>query len=923
MDTIYAEGQRRYVESLSSYARQFLGVMRKPEIESITGLSPAIAIDQKTVSHNPRSTVGTVTEIYDYMRLLFARVGHPHCSNCGREISHMSIDQIVNAIIQKCESSNSKKGTRLLILSPIIKDRKGEYSQLFLNLIKQGYSKARIDGKIYPLDKEISLIKTNKHSIDVVINRIVIPSNTKSYDVNQLSQSVETALALANGNVVVSEVLDASFDFPEFPKEMVDHLYSEKFACPECNISIQEIEPRSFSFNSPNGACPECSGLGTKLKIDERLILAPELSVLEGGIIPWASLMDRNTWNRSIVEAVANEYKIDLKKPIKSLSKDKLNLLLYGTKSQKYSVRYKNHIYNAKHEGIIPNLERRYGETNSEYIRNEIEKYMIKEDCLECNGDRLNKQALSITIDGKNIAQVSNLDTKECVAWIKNVESSITARELEISKAIIREIELRLEFLVDVGLTYLTLSRTSSSLAGGESQRIRLASQVGSKLSGVLYVLDEPSIGLHSVDHAKLIKTLKDLRDLGNSVLVVEHDEQTMLQSDYIVDFGPGAGHSGGTITAIGTPEEIMENKNSLTGAYLSGRKKIDISQYFTEDSLYESKPKPKQSIKLLECSGNNLKNISVEFPLNKFICVTGVSGSGKSTLINQTLNKMLRQEKELKNNEKPAPNKGIIGAENIDKIINIDQAPIGRTPRSNPATYTKVFDEIRALFANTQTAKMRGYNQGRFSFNVKGGRCEACQGDGQNKIEMQFMPDVYIDCEVCSGKKYNRETLEVEFREKNISDVLEMTVDDALSFFANHTKIYEKLTTLHEVGLGYIKLGQPAPTLSGGEAQRIKLSSELSKRGTGNTFYILDEPTTGLHFADLERLIAIIKRLVLRGNTVLVIEHNLDVIKNADWVIDLGPEGGKYGGEVMFEGTVKDLIKNQKSYTAKALKDP
>ena len=918
MDTIYAEGQRRYVESLSSYARQFLGVMKKPEIESIEGLSPAIAIDQKTVSHNPRSTVGTVTEIYDYLRLLFAKVGHPHCPNCKREISHMSIDQIVTAILDGLEKT--KKPKRVLILAPIIKDRKGEYSQLFTNLLKQGFSKVRVDGKIYELDSDINLIKTNKHTIEVLVDRIVLSQNERS----RLSQSVENALSLAHGYVIVSEVLDASFDFPEFPENLQDHLYSEKFACPVCNIAMPEIAPRSFSFNSPHGACEDCTGLGTKLKIEARAILAEDLSVLEGGIIPWASLMDKSTWNRSVVESVSKKYGIDLNRPVKNLPNEHLNILFYGTGNEKFEIRHKGIPMNAKFEGVIPNLERRFHETNSEYIRNEIQKYMIKEDCPTCLGARLNKSALSVTILGKNISEASDLSTKESLDWIYEVSKKASPKEIEIGKAIILEIATRLEFLIDVGLTYLTLSRTSATLAGGEAQRIRLASQVGSKLSGILYVLDEPSIGLHPKDHSRLIKTLKNLRDLGNSVLVVEHDEQTMLESDYIIDFGPGAGQLGGTITAMGTPDEIMKNKNSLTGAYLSGRKKINIKKYFSKDDIEISSKKTKatnKTLKILNCSGNNLKNIDVEIPLNRFVCVTGVSGSGKSTLVNETINKMLRQNLGLKNDETPANNDGIIGADEVDKVINIDQTPIGRTPRSNPATYTKVFDEVRSLFSMSESAKIRGYTPGRFSFNVKGGRCEACQGDGQIKIEMQFMPDVYIDCEICNGKRYNRETLEVEFRNKNIAEILDMTIDDAANFFANHSGISQKLSTLQDVGLGYLKLGQPAPTLSGGEAQRIKLASELSKRATGNTFYILDEPTTGLHFADLERLIAIIKKLVLRGNTVLVIEHNLDVIKNADWIIDLGPEGGKYGGEIMFAGTIPGLIQDKTSYTAEALR--
>ncbi len=925
MDTIYAEGQRRYVESLSSYARQFLGVMKKPNVESIEGLSPAIAIDQKTVSHNPRSTVGTVTEIYDYLRLLFARIGHPHCPECGSEIAHLTIDQIVNFILDSADN----KPKRLFILAPIVKDKKGEYSQLFKNLKQQGYARVRIDGQIYSLDEDISLIKTNKHTIDVVIDRIILPAK-KNIDkdfVTRLTQSTESALHLGDGYVIVSEILDKSFDFVEKPKEMKDHLYSERFACAKCNISLPEIEPRSFSFNSPHGACPECSGLGTKRKINEATVIAPELSVYEGGLIPWGSQMERNSWTRNLVEAVADEYKINLSIPIKDMPQSKLDILLYGASKKHFKVRHKGNIYNGKFEGLINNLERRYLETKSDYVRNEIEKFMVKEPCPVCKGTRLNENALSITISNLNIAEVSDLSIGEVYEWVKSLDDSVlNSRELEISKPIIKEIESRLKFLIDVGLDYLTLSRGSVTLAGGEAQRIRLASQIGSKLSGVLYVLDEPSIGLHARDHAKLIKTLKDLRDLGNTVIVVEHDEQTMLESDYIIDFGPGAGQHGGTIIAMGTPDEIKKNKNSITGDYLSGRKKVEITRYLTADELEKHNQKVASfnsdySIKVVNCKGHNLKNITAEFPLGKFICVTGVSGSGKSTLVNETLLRMLRQEKGLKNDEAPAENGGIMGAELIDKIISIDQTPIGRTPRSNPATYTKVFDEIRALFAQTKEAKVRGYKPGRFSFNVKGGRCEACQGDGQIKIEMQFMPDVYVDCEICGGKRYNRETLEIEYKDKNIADVLDMTVDEALDFFSNHPKIYKKLLTLNEVGLGYIKLGQPAPTLSGGEAQRVKLAAELAKKATGRTFYILDEPTTGLHFADLERLIAIIKRLVLRGNTVVVIEHNLDVIKNADWIIDLGPEGGARGGEIIFTGTVEELLKDKTSYTAEELR--
>ena len=938
MDTIYAEGQRRYIESLSSYARQFLGVMKKPDVESIEGLSPAIAIDQKTVSHNPRSTVGTVTEVYDYLRLLFARIGHPHCPECGHEIQHLSVDQIVTQIIK--DGTYPLKGRRLLILSPLVKDRKGEYSKMFENLKRQGYSRVRVDNQLYNLSDDISLIKTNKHSIDVVIDRLVINSRKKisSELTSRLTQSVESALHLGNGYIIVVDIKDASFEFPDFPKNFTEQLFSERFACPSCNISLPEIEPRTFSFNSPHGACKACLGIGTQLKIDENSIIAPELSVLEGGLIPWASLMEKKGWNRLLIETVAKTYNIDLNIPVKSLSKSKLDLLKKGIKNKKFKVKANSgNTYYGKFEGLIQNLERRYLETNSDYVKTEIEKYMVKEPCPVCNGKRLSNSALSVTILNYNISEVSDLPIKMLFEWICDVEKAdLSKREHEIAESIILEIKARLKFLLDVGLTYLTISRSSSTLAGGEAQRIRLASQIGSRLSGVLYVLDEPSIGLHPRDHARLIATLKELRDLGNTVIVVEHDEQTMLESDYIIDFGPNAGENGGQITAIGTPDQIKKNKNSLTGDYLSGRKKIDADNYLLRNGYHDeiafgvsdrlSKAKTEgrarsKSLKILGCKGHNLKNINVEIPLGKFVCVTGVSGSGKSTLIDETLLRMLRQEKGLKNDLKPEENKGIIGTENIDKVISIDQAPIGRTPRSNPATYTKLFDYIRELFTQSNDAKIRGYKPGRFSFNVKGGRCESCQGDGQIKIAMHFMPDVYVDCEVCGGKRYNRETLEIEYRGKNIADILEMTVEEAFGFFANHHKIHRRLSTLHDVGLGYIKLGQPAPTLSGGEAQRVKLAAELAKVPTGNTFYILDEPTTGLHFADLERLIAIIKRLVSRDNTVLVIEHNLEVIKTADWIIDLGPDGGMDGGKIVFSGTIDNMLKNSKTYTAIALR--
>ncbi|MCX6784144.1 MAG: excinuclease ABC subunit UvrA [candidate division WWE3 bacterium] len=917
MDTIYAEGQRRYVESLSSYARQFLGVMDKPDVDLIEGLSPAIAIDQKSASHNPRSTVGTITEVYDYLRLLYARVGHPHCPNCGREISRQTIDQISDGILALGPG-------RYMIISPIVKDRKGEYTHLFENLRKQGFGRARVDGQVISLDSDFDLIKTNKHTIEAVIDRLVLEKKVSKDTITRIRQSVETALKLADGVAIVSQVTDKAFEFPESPKKMEDHLFSERFACPFCNISLPELEPRSFSFNSPHGACPKCQGLGTELKINPAIIYNPDLSVREGGIFPWANVMEHETWSGRLLETVAKTNNIDLSVPISQLSDSQLHLILYGTGKTAYAVNGKNRFgkertYDTTFEGIIPNLERRYKETDSDYIRREIERYMVKELCPLCKGVRLKKEVLGVTILDLNIAEASNLTIKKFLDWSADFKT-LNSREQEIGKAIIKEIDARLNFLLDVGLDYLTIDRAANTLAGGEAQRIRLASQIGSGLSGVLYVLDEPSIGLHQRDQDRLIQTLKRLRDLGNTVIVVEHDEQTMLESDYIVDFGPGAGEHGGEILAQGTPDEIKANKKSITGAYLSGRRQITVPNFNQEEIDVKVKPSSRELV-LMNASHNNLKNVTIKIPLAKLVCVTGVSGSGKSSLINETLLRQLRQEFNLKNEEKPGANDGITGLEYIDKVVDIDQSPIGRTPRSNPATYTKAFDEIRELFASTRESQLRGYKSGRFSFNVKGGRCEACKGDGQIKIEMQFMPDIYIDCEVCDGRRYNHEALEIEYKGKNISQVLDMTIDEAAIFFTNHPGIKNKLDTLQDVGLGYVHLGQPAPTLSGGEAQRIKLASELSRRQTGKTLYILDEPTTGLHFADLERLIAIFKRLVSYGNSVIVIEHNLDVIRFADHIIDLGPEGGVGGGRVIVTGTVAEVVACQESWTGKYLK--
>ncbi len=929
-DTLYAEGQRRYVESLSAYARQFLGVMDKPDVDYIEGLSPAISIDQKSASHNPRSTVGTTTEIYDYMRLLFARVGHPHCPICGREISRMSVEQIVEQVLQ-IKGKTSKKSFRVIILAPVVKDRKGEFTSLFENLRKKGYSKVRIDGHIKDLADsprggagDFMLIKTNKHTIDAVVDRIVMETSRKGQESSKdttrsrLSQSIETALKLGEGAVIISEVLDASLDFPPNPKKLEDHLFSERFACPVDNIALAEIEPRTFSFNSPHGACPECSGLGSLLEIDPESILNPILSISEGGILPWQKLATHETWFTRLIEAVGKEYGFDLSTRIENISEKARQVLLYGAGEEEFKVEGKNRqgrwtYFYSTFGGLVQYLKERYKETESEYVKSEIEKYMTREECPKCHGTRLRDEALSITIDGLNIAEVTTMSIREALDWIKGLtKPRLNERELQIAKSIIKEIQSRLQFLVDVGLDYLTLDRAAMTLAGGEAQRIRLASQIGSGLSGVLYVLDEPSIGLHQRDNIRLIKTLKRLRDLGNTVIVNEHDAETMENADFLYEIGPGAGEHGGEIVASGTPEEIMKNPKSLTGQYLSGKKKIEA---LSDRKISESFG----ILEILGASEHNLKNVNVKLPLGKLVSITGVSGSGKSTLIHDILFRALAQ-KYYRSREKPGRFKELLGTENIDKVVLVDQSPIGRTPRSNPATYTGAFTFIRELFASSPEAKIRGYGPGRFSFNVKGGRCEVCEGEGQIKIEMQFLPDVFVTCESCNGKRYNREALEIHFKDKNISEVLDMTVEEALEFFKNIPQIKNKIGVLNDVGLGYIRLGQPATTLSGGEAQRIKLSSELSKRQTGKTLYILDEPTTGLHFADIERLLQILRRLVNLGNTVIIIEHNLDVIKNADWVIDLGPEGGVGGGQVIAEGTPREITKIKSSFTGQYL---
>lgn len=907
-DTIYAEGQRRYVESLSSYARQFLGVMKKPDVDLIEGLSPAISIDQKGVSHNPRSTVGTITEIYDYMRLLFARLGHPHCPNCSREISHLSKDQITDAVMKLPPQ-------RILILAPLVKDKKGEYSELFADLKKQGFKKARIDGQIFQLSDEFVLIKTNKHKIELVVDALVLSKKTER---ERIARDVEQALRFGNGEMIIAEIKDKGFEIPEKPKKMSDTLFSEKFACPDCGISIPEVEPRIFSFNTPHGACPTCNGLGTLLTVDKDLVFNKNLSISEGGILPFATTLSHDTWFSRTFLAFAGENDIPLKASIGTFTDNQRNLLLFGTGEREYEVRGENRwgrsttIFEPFH-GVLAELKRRYKESESMMVKTAVEKFMRYETCPDCDGARLKKEALSVTVGDLSIKDVSDLSIVDCLAFINDIVGSLSEREREIGNLIIKEIKARLTFLHDVGLDYLSLSRGAQTLSGGEAQRIRLASQIGSGLTGVLYVLDEPSIGLHQRDNGKLIETLKRLRDLGNTVLVVEHDEETILASDYLVDFGPAAGEGGGKIISQGTVDEVKKDPASLTGQYLSGVRKIRSVQPQTtiEDEKH---------ITLVGASEHNLKNITVNFPLSKLVVVTGVSGSGKSTLVNDILFHALMQKANPYHRERPGKFKEIQGSEYVRNIFLIDQSPIGRTPRSNPATYTGCFTYIRELFAKTKEAKLRGYGAGRFSFNVKGGRCEACEGEGQIKIEMQFLSDVYVTCEVCSGKQYNQEALEILFNGKNIADVLAMSVEEAHTFFSFVPGLSHKLQTLNDVGLSYMKLGQPAPTMSGGEAQRVKLASELAKKGR-DAVYILDEPTTGLHFADLEKLLVVLRQLVDKGNTVIVIEHNLDIIKNADYLIDLGPEGGEKGGQIVATGSPQEVAENKNSYTGFFLK--
>lgn len=895
-DTIYAEGQRRYVESLSAYARQFLGQMEKPEVDYISGLSPAISIDQKTTSKNPRSTVGTVTEIYDYLRLLFARVGVPHCPNCGKEIKKQTIDQMVDQLMELPER------TKVQLLAPVVRGRKGKHEKVLETAVKQGYIRARIDGEVVDLtEAEIDLDKNKKHSIDIVVDRLVIKEGIGK----RLTDSIETVMK-QSGGLMIAEI-----------NGVEEMNFSQSFSCPDCQISIEEIEPRLFSFNNPFGACPTCTGLGEKLEVDPELVIPnPELTIRQGAIavIGWGSIGNPDSYAYALFDALMKKYHFDLDTPFKELPEDIQNMILYGTDGEKvqftFSGEYGTRNYDYAFEGVIANTKRRYEESSSESMRDEYESYMTSIPCKTCKGARLKPEALAVTIGDKNINQVTSMSIGDLRTFFLEVE--LTDRQKAIGVQILKEINARLGFLVDVGLDYLTLSRSSGTLSGGEAQRIRLATQIGSGLVGVLYILDEPSIGLHQRDNERLIQTLVRLRDLGNTLIVVEHDEDTMHAADWIVDIGPGAGEHGGNIISSGPIDTILACEESETGAYLSGRKQIEVPEVRRKGNG--------NKIKIVGAKENNLKNVSVDIPLGTLTCITGVSGSGKSTLINEILLKRLSRDLN-RAKCKPGAHRDIKGLENLDKVIHIDQSPIGRTPRSNPATYVGVFDMIRDVFAQTQEAKMKGYQKGRFSFNVKGGRCEACRGDGMLKIEMHFLPDVYVPCEVCKGKRYNRETLEVKYKEKTISDVLDMTVEEALKFFENFQAISRKLQTLYDVGLGYIRLGQSSTTLSGGEAQRVKLATELSRRGTGKTMYILDEPTTGLHFADVHKLVGILDRLVENGNTVVVIEHNLDVIKTADYIIDLGPEGGSRGGEIVATGTPEKVAGVEGSYTGKFLK--